>query len=158
MVPPCITTPNIVKVLTSHHFVFPDFAESFKESKAQVLSWLYASPSARATSSAASAPRASSIKWRISLLDVASFVRELIERMMMDWNLTISALQKMIHMEASLSKLYCAFPDWSTIAAKLHTMKRQAEEQLRSLEIKQHMLLILLQGLHQMAFTVFHCD
>ncbi|KAL2345984.1 hypothetical protein Fmac_007269 [Flemingia macrophylla] len=58
MVPPCITTPSIVKVLISHHFVFPVFGESFKESKTQVLAWLYASPSARATSSVASAPRA----------------------------------------------------------------------------------------------------
>ncbi|KAL2337757.1 hypothetical protein Fmac_012203 [Flemingia macrophylla] len=69
-------------------------------------------------------------KWRISLLDVDSFVVELIERMMMDRNFTIrqiklliSGLQKTIHMEALLSKLYCGFPDWSAIAAKHYTMK-----------------------------------
>ena len=43
-----------------------------------------------------------------------------------------SALQKMRHMEASLSKVYRAFPDCSNMAAKLNTMKRQVEEQVRS--------------------------
>ncbi|XP_020233345.1 probable galacturonosyltransferase 6 isoform X2 [Cajanus cajan] len=49
-----------------------------------------------------------------------------------DSDLSTSALQKMRHMEASLSKVYRAFPDCSAMAAKLHTMKRQAEEQVRS--------------------------
>ena len=38
----------------------------------------------------------------------------------------------MRHMEASLSKVYRAFPDCSAVGAKLHTMLRQAEEQVRS--------------------------
>ncbi|XP_027937595.1 probable galacturonosyltransferase 6 isoform X1 [Vigna unguiculata] len=49
-----------------------------------------------------------------------------------DSDLSMSALQKMRHMEASLSKVYRAFPDCSNMAAKLNTMKRQVEEQVRS--------------------------
>ncbi|KAK7355874.1 hypothetical protein VNO80_15138 [Phaseolus coccineus] len=49
-----------------------------------------------------------------------------------DSDLSTSALQKMRHMEASLSKVYRAFPECSNMAAKLNTMKRQVEEQVRS--------------------------
>lgn len=43
-----------------------------------------------------------------------------------------SALQKMRHMEASLSKANRAFPDCSSMASKLHAMNHNVEEQLRS--------------------------
>ncbi|KAK7345825.1 hypothetical protein VNO77_16437 [Canavalia gladiata] len=49
-----------------------------------------------------------------------------------DSDLSGSALQKMRHMEASLSKVYRAFPDCSAMAAKLNAMKRDTEEQVRS--------------------------
>ncbi|KAG4402183.1 hypothetical protein GLYMA_02G141600v4 [Glycine max] len=49
-----------------------------------------------------------------------------------DSDLSMSALQKRRHMEASLSKVYRAFPDCSAMGAKLHMMQRQAEEQVRS--------------------------
>jgi len=43
-----------------------------------------------------------------------------------------SALQKMRHMEASLSKANRAFPDCTAMAAKLRAMNHNAEEQVRS--------------------------
>lgn len=46
-----------------------------------------------------------------------------------------SALQKMRHMEASLSKADRAFPDCISMAGKLRAMNHNAEEQVRS---KQH--------------------
>ncbi|KAI5426543.1 probable galacturonosyltransferase 6 [Lathyrus oleraceus] len=49
-----------------------------------------------------------------------------------DSDLSRSALQKMRHMEGSLSKANRAFPDCSAMAAKLHAMNDNAEEQVRS--------------------------
>ncbi|KAL2319836.1 hypothetical protein Fmac_028805 [Flemingia macrophylla] len=156
MVPLCITTPNIVKVLVSHHFVFPDFVESFKESKAQLLAWLYASPSgrgryeyaAKCKSHILSCLRAKSFKCvgTSTTLELCKQLRkEGVEQLeepnqvsytKKDFVSTISynskknndskesiivgygvysALQKMIHMEASLSKLYRHFPDCSVM-------------------------------------------
>ncbi|KAJ1385513.1 Nucleotide-diphospho-sugar transferase [Sesbania bispinosa] len=51
----------------------------------------------------------------------------------LDSDLSRSVLQKMRHMEASLSKISRAFPDCSAMAAKLQAMKRNTEEQVRSL-------------------------
>ncbi|XP_057423473.1 probable galacturonosyltransferase 6 isoform X2 [Lotus japonicus] len=50
-----------------------------------------------------------------------------------DSDLSMSVLQKMRHMEASLSKVSRAFPDCSTMASKLNAMKRNTEVQVRSL-------------------------
>ncbi|KAG4396322.1 hypothetical protein GLYMA_19G161500v4 [Glycine max] len=49
-----------------------------------------------------------------------------------DSDLSRSALQKMRHMEASLSKANRAFPDCTAMAAKLRAMNHNAEEQVRS--------------------------
>ncbi|XP_015969713.1 probable galacturonosyltransferase 6 isoform X1 [Arachis duranensis] len=49
-----------------------------------------------------------------------------------DSDLPRSALQKMRHMEASLSKANRAFPDCSSMASKLRAMNHNVEEQLRS--------------------------
>lgn len=43
-----------------------------------------------------------------------------------------SALQKMRHMEASLSKAHRAFPDCTAMATKLRAMNHNAEQQVRS--------------------------
>ncbi|TKY62394.1 galacturonosyltransferase 6 [Spatholobus suberectus] len=49
-----------------------------------------------------------------------------------DSHLSRSALQKMRHMEASLSKANRAFPDCTAMAANLRAMNHNAEEQVRS--------------------------
>ncbi|KAL2321009.1 hypothetical protein Fmac_029978 [Flemingia macrophylla] len=49
-----------------------------------------------------------------------------------DSDLSRSALQKMRHMEASLSKANRAFPDCTSMAAKLRAMNHNAEDQVRS--------------------------
>ncbi|KAK7277581.1 hypothetical protein RJT34_22596 [Clitoria ternatea] len=49
-----------------------------------------------------------------------------------DSDLSSSALQKMRHMEASLSQVSRAFPDCSALAGRLHAMKRNTEEQVHS--------------------------
>ncbi|CAJ1902542.1 unnamed protein product [Sphenostylis stenocarpa] len=49
-----------------------------------------------------------------------------------DSDLSRSALQKMRHMEASLSKAHRAFPDCAAMAAKLRAMNHNAEENIRS--------------------------
>lgn len=49
-----------------------------------------------------------------------------------DSDLSRSALQKMRHMEASLSKANRAYPDCTAMAAKLRAMNHNAEEQVRS--------------------------
>ncbi|KAK2417720.1 putative galacturonosyltransferase [Trifolium repens] len=49
-----------------------------------------------------------------------------------DSDLSRSALQKMRHMEASLSKANRAFPDCAAMASKLRAMNHNAEEQVRS--------------------------
>ncbi|TKY52696.1 galacturonosyltransferase 6 [Spatholobus suberectus] len=71
-----------------------------------------------------------------------------------DSDLSTSALQKMRHMEASLSKVYRAFPDCSAMAAKLRTMKRQAEEQVRS---QQHQATYLVNLAARTAPKGLHC-
>ncbi|WJX84325.1 polygalacturonate 4-alpha-galacturonosyltransferase [Trifolium repens] len=49
-----------------------------------------------------------------------------------DSDLSRSALQKMRHMEASLSKANRAFPDCAAMASKLRAMNHNVEEQVRS--------------------------
>ncbi|KAG5043554.1 hypothetical protein AAZX31_03G140900 [Glycine max] len=49
-----------------------------------------------------------------------------------DSELSRSALQKTRHMEASLSKANCVFPDCTAMAAKLRAMNHNAEEQVHS--------------------------
>ncbi|XP_028185842.1 probable galacturonosyltransferase 6 isoform X3 [Glycine soja] len=77
------------------------------------------------------APPSSNLRLR----DLEQLTREMelaVGEATQDSDLSTSALQKMRHMEASLSKVYRAFPDCSALGAKLHTMLRQAEEQVRS--------------------------
>ncbi|KAL2992102.1 hypothetical protein AAZX31_10G031100 [Glycine max] len=77
------------------------------------------------------APPSSNLRLR----DLEQLTREMelaVGEATQDSDLSTSALQKMRHMEASLSKVYRAFPDCSAVGAKLHKMLRQAEEQVRS--------------------------
>ncbi|XP_057438594.1 probable galacturonosyltransferase 6 isoform X1 [Lotus japonicus] len=66
------------------------------------------------------------LKLRIKEMERA--VRDAIK----DSDLSRSALQKMRHMEASLSKANRAFPDCTAMATKLRAMNHKAEEQVRS--------------------------
>lgn len=65
-----------------------------------------------------------------------------------------SALQKMRHMEASLSKADRAFPDCIAMAGKLRAMNHNAEEQVRS---KQHEATYLIHLVARTTPKGLHC-
>ncbi|XP_027366635.1 probable galacturonosyltransferase 6 isoform X2 [Abrus precatorius] len=71
-----------------------------------------------------------------------------------DSDLSGSALQKMQHLEASLSRVSRAFPDCSAIAAKLNAMKRNTEVQVHS---QRHQVAYLVHLAARTAPKGIHC-
>jgi alpha-1,4-galacturonosyltransferase len=75
-----------------------------------------------------------------------------------DSDLSRSALQKMRHMEASLSKANRAFPDCAAMASKLRAMNHNAEEQVRSQQHEVTHLVHLAARTTPKGFIVFLCN